>query len=144
MSAFKEITSAIEALMLSAPAVAEHVYRARDRAVPKGFNTAINLQWDGATPDEDVIAGAPVTWNARYSIELYARTETETPDLAVDALLDAVYDRLAADTTLGGLVDYIGQPSLETDYAADGSRTGWIRMIYPIRFETTNLKLDAR
>jgi hypothetical protein len=144
MSAFKEITSAIEALMLAEPPVAEHIYRSRDRAVPKVISTAINVQWDGGTPDEDVIAGAPVTWTSRFSIELYAKTESAAPDEAVDPLLEEVYARMAVDTTLGGLVDYIGQPALEAEYAADGTRTGWIRMVYPIRHETTNLKLEAR
>ena len=47
--------------------------------------------------------GYPVSWTSAIAVECYARSGTATaPDVAVDALLEAVYARLMADPTLGG------------------------------------------
>ena len=97
-SSFSEITAALVALFEAAPAIAPSIYRARDRAVSKATLTAISVQWDGSVPESGAINGAPVYWKSRYSVECYARTNTESPDLAVDPLLVAVYSRIAADT----------------------------------------------
>jgi hypothetical protein len=53
-----------------------------------------------------------------------------------------VYGRLAQDTTLGGLVDDIGEPMLEAEYSSEGKKTGWIRMTYVIQHRTENLTLN--
>lgn len=140
-TSFAEITTALVELFSAAPAISPNIYRARDRAISKGALTALNIQWDGAMPTPGVIKGAPVDWDSRFTIECYARTTTETPDIAVDPLLLEVYSRVAADTTLGGRVDYVGEPLLEAEFSAEGERTGWVRMTYLIKHQTENSTL---
>lgn len=143
-SSFSDITAALVDLFQAEPPIAPFVYRARDRAVSKSTVTAISVQWDGAVPEPGTIKGAPVYWKSRYSVECYARTTAETPDVAVDPLLVAVYARVAADTTLGGLVAYVGEPLIEAEYSAEGDRTGWVRMSYDIEHQTENSTVEAK
>jgi hypothetical protein len=142
MSAFSSITTALIAVLSAEPALSANIFRARDRAMAEEYATAINVQCDGATPSDGAIAGAPVDWASTFSIECYARSAAASGDLAVDPLLDGVYARLAADTTLGGLVGYIGSPRLEFEYDAQGMKTGWVRMTYQIEHGTSNLTLE--
>lgn len=143
-SSFSDITAALVDLFQAEPPIAPFVYRARDRAVSKATVTAISVQWDGAVPEPGAIKGAPVYWKSRYCVECYARTTTETPDVAVDPLLVAVYARVAADTTLGGLVAYVGEPLIEAEYSAEGDRTGWVRMSYDIEHQTENSTVETK
>lgn len=141
VTTFSAITEAFVALFVAEPAISSNIYRARDRAVPKGAITALSVQWDGAVPKPGVIKGAPIGWDSRFTIECYARTTAGSPDEAVDPLLLQVYARIAADSTLGGLVDNVGEPLLEAEYSAEGDRTGWIRMTYVVEHETENSTL---
>lgn len=138
-SAFSEITGALVALLEAAPPLVVRVYRARDRPIPEGADSALNVQFDGGVPDRGAIKDAPVDWRSRFTIECYARTAAGAPDEAVDPLIVGVYERLAADTTLGGLVDDIEGPMIEADYSSDGKKTGWVRMTYAIAHRTNNL-----
>lgn len=140
-TAFSSITEHLVELFKAAPAISPHIFRARDRAMSKSALTAISVQWDGALPTPGEIKGAPVRWASRFTVECYARTTTEFPDVAVDPLLLQVYDRIAADTTLGGLVAYVGEPVLESEFSAEGDRTGWVRMTYAVDHETENSTL---
>jgi hypothetical protein len=142
-SAFSKITTALVGLLSAEPPVAASVYRSRSRVVPERIATAINVQFNGAMPAPGAIAGAPVDWTSRFSIECFARAAAaENNDEAVDPLLMAVYSRIASDTTLGGLVDYVGEPLIEAEYSAEGERTGWVCMTYPIEHRTQQSTLE--
>jgi hypothetical protein len=142
-SAFSKITGALVQLLEAEPPIADAVYRARSRVVPQSISRAINVQFDGSMPSPGVIDGAPVDWTSTFSVECFARAATsENNDEAVDPLLMAVYSRVAADTTLGGLVDNVGEPRIEAEYSADGERTGWVRMTYPIEHRTEQSTLE--
>ena len=140
-TAFYGITSAIIAALQITPAIADTIYRARDRQVPEQDDSAINVQYEGGIPSPGAILGAPVDWTSKFSIECFARTTSGSADLAVDPLIEGVYARLAADTTLGGLVDDICVPMIEADYSTEGKKTGWVRMTYAILHRTQNLSL---
>lgn len=142
-SAFSNITGALVQLMTAEPAIADVVYRARSRVIQQTITRAINVQFDGGMPQDGVINGAPINWTSKFSIECFARAAgAENNDEAVDRLLAEVYSRIAADRTLGGLVDYVGEPVLEADYSAEGERTGWIRMSYPVEHSTAQSTLE--
>lgn len=142
ITAFARITGALVALLEAEPALSQQIFRARDRQLPEEFPDAINVQFDSALPSRGAMSGAPVDWDARFTIECYARTTTISPDLAVDPLLMQVYQRIAADQTLGNLVTDIGEPAIEAEYNAEQQRTGWIRMSYPVMLRTHNLTLE--
>ena len=112
MSAFTEITTAILAALNTAPAVSEHIFRARDRAMAEEWATAVNVQVDSALANDGAIAGAPIDWETRVSIECFAKSATTSGDLAVDALLESVFARIANDSTLGGVVQDTHPPVL--------------------------------
>ncbi len=143
ISAFATITGALVALMEADVPVAPVVMRARDRLVAEQYPTAVAVSFDGSAPFSFTIMGAPVDWESRYSIECWSRTTSTTADLAVDPLFMEVYSRLAADTTLGGLVSDIAPPTIEAEYSAEQQKTGWVRMSYVITHRTKNLTLEA-
>lgn len=144
LTAFATITGALVALLSAEPPVSASISRARDRDSPvsEQFVDAVNIQFDGGVPFSGAIMGAPVDWDSRFTIEMFARTTSTTPDLAVDPLMHEIYRRLLADTTLGGLVDEIGVPTIEAEYTAEQKKTGWVRMTLPVKHRTTNLTLE--
>lgn len=141
-TAFFKITDAIVALLSQAPPVSPNIYRARDRQVPEKNETAVNVQFNNGLPFEATIFGAPVDWVSKYSVECFARSRDVAGDAAVDPLLLSVYNRLGADPTLSGLVFNVGAPSIEAEYTADGDKTGWVRLIFPVEHRTQNLTLE--
>lgn len=143
LSAFSKITGVLVGILSAEPPIADKIYRSRSRSVPQSVNRAINVQFDGAVPRPGAINDAPVDWMSRFSIECFARAEEgEINDEAVDPLLMAVYSRIAADATLANLVGLVGEPMIEAEYTADGERTGWIRMTYPIEHRTEKFTLE--
>lgn len=141
-TAFASITGAIVALLEAGTPVARVVFRARDRQLPEQYDSAVSVQCDGAMPMSGAILGAPIDWESRFSIDCWARTTTTTADLAVDPLVADVYQRIAADTTLGQLVDNVSPPSIEFEYSAEQKKTGWVRMTYVITHRTLNSTLE--
>lgn len=141
-SAFFKITSALIALLQADPPVSPAIYRARERAVPEKAETAVNVQWNGAIPESGALHGSPIDWHSSFSIECFARSRSLVGDEAVDPLLEAVYERIGADPTLGGLVADISAPNIEADFDAEGEKTGWIRLTYQVQHRTANSTLD--
>jgi hypothetical protein len=142
MTAFVDITAAFVAALAATPIVSKNIFRARERTLAEEHITAINVQFDTASPYPGVMHGAPVDWRSKITVECYARSSTTSGDLAVDPLMAAVFSRLAADTTLGGLVADIGYPEIEAENDSQGQKTGWIRMTYAVEHRTNNLTLD--
>lgn len=144
-TAFSTITAAIVAALKVDPSVVpeDAIFRARERVVPESMPAAVNVQWAIADPDLAAIHGAPVDWRTTIVVECYASSKTESGDLAIDPLLDAVYDRLAADTTLGGLIEDLGVPRLVAEFGAEGKKTGWVQMTYVALHRTNNLTLSS-
>ena len=142
MTAFANITAAFIAVLSNAPAVSDNIFRARDRTMAEEHIDAINVQFDGADPYAGAIFGAPVDWLSKFSVECYARSSAVSGDQAVDPLFATVYARLAADSTLGGVVTYIGTPSIEAENDAQGQKTGWVRLSYLVSHRTSHLTLD--
>ncbi|OWW18412.1 hypothetical protein [Noviherbaspirillum denitrificans] len=139
---FAGIVAAFVSRLEESPSVSSNVLRAMPREIAEQHTNAVNVQFDGARPKESTIAGAPIDWISMISVELYAKSTAQTGDLAVDPLLKGVYERIAADPTLGGVVAYVGIPSIDAEYDSKGQKTGWIRMMYPVEHRTNNSTLD--
>ncbi len=143
MTAFVNITAALVARLVAAPAVSANIFRARDRPMAAQYVEALSVQWEGGESSRGAMHGAPVDWLSKFTVECYARaTGDVTPDVAVDPLLAGVAARIAADTTLGGLVADVWLAGLEAEYNAEGQKTGWIRMTYLVQHRTSNLTLE--
>jgi hypothetical protein len=131
-TAFSKLVSGIIAALAAQPPVCNTraIYRARAVEVPAQDNEAISVQWEQGLPRPGTIGGAPIDWQTRISVDCFARSTTETGDVAVDPLLQRVYERLAADPTLGGMVDDLVIAGVEAENTSAGQKTGWVRLTY--------------
>lgn len=88
------------------------------------WSTAVVVRPQGAQFEQLAILGAPFNLDTQIVVECYARANAGTSgDAAVDALMQAVYARLMADTTLGGLVGELRPDRLDFDLDVDGENT---------------------
>lgn len=139
---FSQIVGAIVAALMMNPAVCPKVYRARPDSVPDQFDQVVNVQWEQGIAGFGSIHGAPIDWTTKVSVECFARSLTDTGDVAVDPLLAAVFERLAQDTTLGGLVADLNVAGVEAENSAEGKKTGWVRLTYIAQHRTDNGTLN--
>lgn len=141
-TAFAQIVSAVIDTLKAAPGVCDRIDRARATPVPDQVAQAISVQWEQALPDMATIAGGPLDWKTRITIDCLARSVRESGDLAVDDLVGAVAGRLAQDPTLGGVVDDLVIAGLEAENTVEGNRTGWVRLTYIAEHRTENGTLN--
>ena len=115
------VTAAMAALQ-AAPAVAARVERVRLRALPASVTQAVVVRPVAAdTGDTEMATGWPITWTTQLAIECYARVpQGAAPDLAVDSLIEAVYQRLMTDATLGGVAIVLVPQGISYEFDADG------------------------
>lgn len=142
-TAFLSTVRAIIDRLEAGPAVCDTVLEANDRRVPEGKSRAINVYHAGSKPQPVTIRGATIDWITGIVVECYAKTSNgDAPAVPLDDLIAGVYERLAPDFTLGGLVDDIGEPMIQIDYDSAGQRTGWAVMRYAVEHSTFNFKLS--
>lgn len=143
-SAFSAAVDAFKGALEASPAISLHVVRGRRRVIPDSWANAVNIYFDGAQPEPRAIFGAPVDWTGMVCVEGYAKTAdaNTSGDEAVDALMKGIYERLAADLTLGGKVLDIGEPSIEMDIDDGAEKTGWVLLKYPVQLRTANSLLE--
>ena len=142
MTQFVDIVTAFITALSSTPAVSANIFRASDVAIPENATDAVNVVLEGSQPYEGAISGAPIDWTTKVVVQCYAKSLTQSGDQAVDPLLAKVFERLASNPTLSGKVAYIGVPALDTEYNAQGQKTGWIGLSYLVQHRTSNLTLD--
>jgi hypothetical protein len=143
-TAFSKVVAAVIATLSAAPPVcdADNIYRARTREMPEQIDQAVSVQFEGAMPDNGTIHGAPVDWASKVTVDCFGRSLKDTGDIAVDPLFQAVYERLAQDATLGGLVANLSVVGIEAENSAEGKKTGWVRLTYIAEHRTSNLSLE--
>ena len=123
------------------PAVCPVIGRTRLRPLGKGDAQAVIVRPLAALPLMEagtmLGTGLVALWEVRMQIEMYARAEPdESPDEAVDALLQAVYTRLGADPTLGG--QGLVQPAeLRYEYAAESENTVCAQLAVAVRLDSS-------
>jgi hypothetical protein len=143
-TAFSKVVAAVIASLSTAPAVCDavNIYRARTREMPEQVDQAVSVQFEGSIPDNGAIAGAPVDWSSKVTVDCFGRSMKDSGDIAVDPLFQAVYERLAQDSTLGGLVGNLSVAGIEAENSAEGKKTGWVRLTYIAEHRTSNLSLE--
>lgn len=139
-TAFSKVVSAVIAALAMQPPVCptKAIYRARTVEMPDQANETISVQWEQGLPRHGSINGAPIDWETRITVDCFARSVTETGDVAVDPLLQRVYERLAQDPTLGGMVDDLVIAGVEAENTSEGKKTGWVRLTYIAQHRTEN------
>lgn len=141
-TAFAAIVSAMVSALQQEPSVSNQVHRARLRPLPSDWSSAVVVRIQGAELDRLALRGAPINADTAVVVECYARSATLQPDLVADTLLAAVYARLAADPTLGGLVADCQALSLTYDFDADADRAACVSITYLVRHRTASLTLE--
>lgn len=139
-TAFSKVVSAVIAKLAASPAVCKSIHRARAHVVPEQEDESISVQWEQALPQHGAIAFAPIDWSTRITVDCYARSAAvgTTGDAVVDPLLERVYERLAADATLGGMLDDLVIAGIEAENTSEGKKTGWVRLTYVAQHRTEN------
>ena len=135
---FSQVVGAVLAALQASPPVCEAIHRARTNVMPDDEREAVSVQWEQSQPQPGTIAGAPIDWSTRLTVECYARSVEESGDVAVDPLLQRVYERLAADPSLGGTVTDLQFMGVEAENTAEGKKTGWVRLVYVADHRTYN------
>lgn len=122
MSMINAVVTAVVGALKAAPAVSTRVERVRLRALPASAGTAVVVRPLGSdVQDAELLTGHPYVWTTSLVVECYARAPQGTaPDVAVDALLEAVYARLLQSPTMGGVVVGLQPQSITYDYDVDG------------------------
>lgn len=141
-TAFFKIVSAVIDALKASPAVCSRIDRARTTEVPEQDTEAVSVQWSQALPAQGAINGAPIDWRSRITVECFARSIRDSGDVAVDPLLGRVYDRLADDPTLGGLIGDLMIAGIEAENSAEGKKTGWVCLTYIADHRTSNSTLS--
>lgn len=129
-TSFSKIVAAVVAQLEKQPPVCKSINRARTYAFPDQETEAVSVQFEQALPQRGTIAGAPIDWKTRITVECFARSVLESGDLAVDPLLERVVARLAVNPSLGGIVSDLELIGVEAENTAEGKKTGWVRLIY--------------
>ena len=136
------VTAAMAALQ-AAPAVAARVERVRLRALPTSVNQAVVVRPVATdTGETEMATGWPITWTSRLAVECYARVpQGAAPDLALDALIEAVYQRLMTDATLGGVAIVLVPQGISYEFEADGEGTAAAILQFSAQQRTTGSSL---
>jgi hypothetical protein len=140
-TAFAGIVGAIVTSLTATTPVSDNIFRARMRPIAAQHSTAVVVRLIQATPSRGPINGAPVDWLVSVAVECYARSATTTPDLAVDALVQAVYARLMADITLAGASSDLVCIQAGYDFDADVDQTACATLTFQARCRTAELAL---
>lgn len=128
------VVTAVMASLQASPAVAAQVARVRMRPFTEATTAAVAVRPIDAQREESELgfAGASV-WAVRFAVECYARS-TSAPDMAVDALLEAVHTRLMANPTLSGVVPGgIAPAGISFDFDADGDQLACGTFVFTAR-----------
>lgn len=133
MTTFVNATvTAMVAALQSAPAVSSYVGRVRLRPLGAGAAQAIVVRPLQAQAGEAAInPNYPVSWTTAIAVECYARSSSATsPDVAVDALVEAAYARLMLDPTLSGAVISLQPQEISYDFDADAEQTTCATLVF--------------
>lgn len=139
---FAGIVAALVVKLQAAPAVSTQVDRARLRPVKDDQASAVVVRIAASNPERFAILGGPTDWDTEIAIECYARSATLAADEAVDALLAAVWAKLAQDTTLGGLVMDLNPTGLEYDFALGADNMACATLALRVLHRTTYSTLE--
>lgn len=134
MTVFASITAAMVASLQAGPAVCQQVHRSRVRPGAAAWTQMVVIRLLDVALEPFAIRGGPMNADTRVAVECHARAVTGvSAEAAVDALLGAVYQRLAQDPTLGGLLSDLQPLGLTYDFDAEGEPVGVATLTYIAR-----------
>lgn len=117
MTAFLDIGSAVVATLNQATALAAgHIRRGRNVPVPQEHTQAIDVHVQRSNASTEYLDGSLLRWETLVGIDCYARASVGVDaETAVDALLAAVFNRMAAASVPAGLISWSLDPAIQWD-----------------------------
>lgn len=113
------------------------VYRVRLRAIGQASQQAVVVRKIASNPRDGEIFGHPIDWISVVQLECYARAApAQASDEACDALLLLAHNVLAADPSLGGVIDYLSDPSITWDEDEKDTALGCAIATYNVMHRT--------
>jgi hypothetical protein len=88
--------------------------------------------------------GGRTSWRTLIAVECYGKVDGESSDEAVDPILEAVFERLSSDPTLGGLVmslEPLEGDTLEWDTDQLDTSMACVTAKFVVRHQTTGRTL---
>lgn len=143
MTAISSVVAAFVSALQAAPAVSASIERVRLRPWKAGIASAVVVRPVRADAIEpQLMGGGAYAWDAMIAVECYARAASGTsPDAAVDTLLGAVYARLMADQTLGGVARHIEPSTVSYEFDVDDQATACAVITFMARSVTAPTSL---
>lgn len=140
---FAQITGAIVAALAASPAVSAQIHRSRVRPISADWTTAVVVTPQSADLERLAIRGAPINLESQIEVVCFARAVPgQSPDVAVDALLSAVYARLVADPTLGGLALDLAPARISYEFDAEAEQVASVTLALTVQHQAAALTLD--
>lgn len=117
MTAFLQIPQAVVTALAQAPAIAPGRVRiGREVALPEGWPDAIDVALDSSRGQVITLDGGTVRWTSLVGLRLRVRAAAGVHGIqAPDALLAAVFTRLAGTQPPGGAMQWQMQPDIRWD-----------------------------
>lgn len=141
-TAFAGIAAAIQSALQAATPVSAHVHRAKTRGLPEEWTDMVNIRLSSAARERFATQGGPCDWDTTVLVECSARSATDTPDDAVDALMSAVHARIQEDPTLNGLVMDLDLTNLDYDFDQQAENTAMVTLTYLVLHRTAHNALE--
>jgi len=139
---FANVVGAMVAALSAGTPVSPNISRARIKPLAAEWASAVVVRLQESQFDRMAIFGAPINTDTLVVVECYARSTALSADLAVDAVMQAAYARLAANPTLSGTVADCQLQAINFDFDTEQERMGCALMTYLIRHRTQSLTLE--
>ena len=117
------------------------VYRSRVDAFSRRQASAVVIEpgFDRLTQE---LSQCKLDWEFSLSIAIYTRGQV--PDQLADPIVQKVHEALMVERTLGGLALHVTPVSIDPQLEAGDEPSGWIQMVYAVRYRTQLTALDAQ
>lgn len=145
MTAFLDNPQALQAALLAAPALAGgFVQLGRMVPLPEGKQQGIWIRPARSQGTEPFAGNARTDWDSEVLVAMAARAPAGGDGLtAVDALLSAVYARLAVAAPPAAGFEWLGQPSLAWDIDEADQTLGAVELRLRFQHRTASGSLAA-
>ena len=146
MSGFLAVTQFVEQLLRQAPALAPDIERSRSLRVEDGTLTALRVYPNNADGVAAAVRGGFHRWVFEITVDCYARAAVEgalagDAEAAADALLTAVWQRLAAAAAPAGVASLLERPRVAWEFAETDRALACARLTFSVGLSTHNQTL---
>jgi hypothetical protein len=140
-----QMAKAMVALLLLDPPIAGgRIYRARTRPIGSDAPNGVVVRLERSASQLGSVLGARTSWSTLIAVECYARIDGDAPDAAADPIVEAVFERLASDPSLGGVAmdtEPLEGDTLSWDFDEFENKLACVTAKFLVRHQTTGRTL---